>query len=378
MNNRYIKLKIPFASKGEILSKDKSLKMLANAYYIFDIKEQILIDEYIEILKTNYRVTDLKMIKTSHFKNKHVKEFRELFLNDFNNSNEIIYNELSNNKIIKINTFLREQKITIRSMYSLFSGSNPSGAETKSKSSQLRCIDNEFFDCNFANVVKKYATKGIKFKNKIYDKNMKTYTLTKMINSNILYNFRDLFYEYNKDLEFSLCLNLDNLIFNEKNDYKIDNINNNEFEPKENQSLFLYSSINQNISKYVNFELSSINNKLRSYYASNVNQYIKERKIPLLSTTTKYDLSLVENAHIIPFSTLVKIKTYDSLKDAINPYNCLRINSDIHKLFDKNIIKFDLKGNLLDRHNKIQKSSYLKVNIFPKQTMDFLKKRINS
>lgn len=378
MNNRYIKLKIPFASKGEILSKDKSLKMLANAYYIFDIKEQILIDEYIEILKTNYRVTDLKMIKTSHFKNKHVKEFRELFLNDFNNSNEIIYNELSNNKIVKINTFLREQKITIRSMYSLFSGSNPSGAETKSKSSQLRCIDNEFFDCNFANVVKKYATKGIKFKNKIYDKNMKTYTLTKMINSNILYNFRDLFYEYNKDLEFSLCLNLDDLIFNEKNDYKIDNINNNEFEPKENQSLFLYSSINQNISKYVNFELSSINNKLRSYYASNVNQYIKERKIPLLSTTTKYDLSLVENAHIIPFSTLVKIKTYDSLKDAINPYNCLRINSDIHKLFDKNIIKFDLKGNLLDRHNKIQKSSYLKVDIFPKQTMDFLKKRINS
>lgn len=378
MNNRYIKLKIPFASKGEILSKDKSLKMLANAYYIFDIKEQILIDEYIEILKTNYRVTDLKMIKTSHFKNKHVKEFRELFLNDFNNSNEIIYNELSNNKIVKINTFLREQKITIRSMYSLFSGSNPSGAETKSKSSQLRCIDNEFFDCNFANVVKKYATKGIKFKNKIYDKNMKTYTLTKMINSNILYNFRGLFYEYNKDLEFSLCLNLDDLIFNEKNDYKIDNINNNEFEPKENQSLFLYSSINQNISKYVNFELSSINNKLRSYYASNVNQYIKERKIPLLSTTTKYDLSLVENAHIIPFSTLVKIKTYDSLKDAINPYNCLRINSDIHKLFDKNIIKFDLKGNLLDRHNKIQKSSYLKVDIFPKQTMDFLKKRINS
>lgn len=378
MNNRYIKLKIPFASKGEILSKDKSLKMLANAYYIFDIKEQILIDEYIEILKTNYRVTDLKMIKTSHFKNKHVKEFRELFLNDFNNSNEIIYNELSNNKIVKINTFLREQKITIRSMYSLFSGSNPSGAETKSKSSQLRCIDNEFFDCNFANVVKKYATKGIKFKNKIYDKNMKTYTLTKMINSNILYNFRDLFYEYNKDLEFSLCLNLDDFIFNEKNDYKINNINNNEFEPKENQSLFLYSSINQNISKYVNFELSSINNKLRSYYASNVNQYIKERKIPLLSTTTKYDLSLVENAHIIPFSTLVKIKTYDSLKDAINPYNCLRINSDIHKLFDKNIIKFDLKGNLLDRHNKIQKSSYLKVDIFPKQTMDFLKKRINS
>ena len=76
MNDRYIKLRIPFASKKYIQrsTANDDFKIKGNAYYIFDTITSKYIDEYIEIVESNFRMTDRCMVKpTEYYKNPVVK-----------------------------------------------------------------------------------------------------------------------------------------------------------------------------------------------------------------------------------------------------------------------------------------------------------------
>ncbi len=386
MKNQFIKLKIPFATKSYIKNKPKKCYIMGYAYYIFDLDKQIIIDEYLELVKANYRITDIYMIKTKYYENKKVKNFRKKYLDKYSNIdiNKFVYhhNKLENIKfefllddqIKEINLYFKNQSMTIRRMYSLLSGSNISGAETKAKSSPIRCIDNNYFDCNFANVLAKYYNKL--FKHKEYPSDLDEYGLDELINSDKVKNFKENFFQYNEDILYENCQinqTLDNEITYEQT---IDNIEKYNFNEK--QILFIEGFLNKTLDNYEQIVTSNfIKRKLRSYFNANIAKLLKNKFLPLFSTSEPFNLKIIENAHIISFASLLSKSTFESLTDAINPYNCLRIDTATHKLIDNDNYYFDKEGNLLNGKGEIVKQNYLDIKKIPYQSRIFFNSYLN-
>lgn len=378
----FIKLKIPCATKSYIKKTNKKLILLANAYYIWDLKKEKIIDEYLEIIKTNFRLTDQRMIKpTVYYKNQVVKKFREKFLNKY----QIIvpqevkeaYKDLTQVQIKEVNQYLKSINTTIRTMYSFFNGSNCSGAEQNDKASPIRAIDNDFFDCNFANPLNKYVHKP---KHKNYPNDLKTYSLKEFIDKKIISGFNEIFYKYNPDFLYQDNVNnsLQDDEINKEKEYKIvcENI---KFKLKESQKLYIESIVNQTIDNWDEFIKSKKwKTRLRGFFDSNVKDYIRNKYIPYYSSVQK--TLVVESAHIISFSKLTNdILNYKNLELSVNPYNCLRISSDHHSAFDKGKIIFDLEGNVLNKQSKkIIQKHYLDINNIPFQTIEILKEYLNN
>lgn len=378
----FVKLIIPCASKSYINNVDKGLIMNALAYFVFDLKQAKIIDQYIQIISTNFRMTDLKMIKTSYYKKPLVKLFRNNFLdkycnNQLNNSDEIKHTSLNQLQINEVNKELKTMNTTIKTMFSLFSGSNIAGAETNNKASPIRCIDKIFFNCNFANVVKHYESnkksKTKKYPNQIPELNLETF-----IEKDYISGFKKTFYKYNQELLFN-----DNNASqfqlpsseNEREQKKYQIVRNNIiFNPKEKQMLYINAILNKTIDQYDQLSIKQIDKQLRAYYNANVKAYIKEKYIPLHSTIEQLNLSVIENAHIIPFCKYKQDLSKEAMLEVINPFNCLRIDKNMHKLFDDHIIHFDDKGYLYDK-NFQQVRTCLDIKNIPHQTIAFLKKK---
>lgn len=380
---RYFKLRIPFATKSYIRNRNKGLYILGNAFFIYDREKNIFIDEYIQIIKGNYRITDLALIKpTDHYENPLFKNFRDKYLDKYSKQKAeeiffITHKNLTNEQIKEINNVFKNMNTTVKNMFSCLSGSNISGSETNKKASPMRCIDNEYWDCNFANVIKHFMAKP-KEKRKLDDWKFQTYKLKEIIEKNYIPNFRKKFFEYNDDLEFRESIQIEDIIENNINDYEIQDLKEG-FKLKENQENFIYSIINKTIDDYNEFITSGkLKNKLRSFFYSNIKFLINTKRIPLHSTVKKGNLFQYDNAHIIPFAKSVNKLTYNDLYDAINPYNCLRIDKNIHHGFDKREIHFDLNGNIIGKNKKIILANYLDIKNMPNQTMEYFKRYIKS
>ena len=368
---KYIKLKIPFATKSLIKNKD-GFKMKGCAFYIFDLENQIYVDEYIEIIESNFRITDKAMIKpTEYYKIKKVKFFRDNFLDKYSNVdpekiNKITYYDLPKSEINKINQYIKSLNTTIRVMFSFFSGSNITGAETKNTSTPMVCINPNYFGCNFANVMKKYEPNDSN-KIKLNWEEIKEITLDDMIANNYIKDFSLTFFEYNQDLEYRDKLPDD--ILSDENIFESQNIlhENNKFKFKENQTLWIESFLNKNLDHYEEFvkNKQKLSQKLHSFYVSNIYYCIKEKIIPNFHTVTKFNLKQICNAHIIPKNELIKKGTKKSFEDAINPFNCLRIDQSYHSLWDKHEIEFDIQGNIVQK-GKIIKPKYLDMDLINK------------
>lgn len=374
---KYIKIKIPFGSKSYIKKINRKMVMKANAYYVFDLEKQKVIDEYIEIIRSNFRLTDKDMIKpTAYYKQKDVKNFRDIFLDKYSKTDPCAittrrYQELTNNQINEINNYLKQNYTTVRKMFSYLSGSNITGAETNNYASPIRCIDNEYFDCNFANVFKNYYSDE-EDRTKNYPDNIPVYSLSMLINSKIIKDFENTFYKYND--EFLYQNNELGEYYNyEHEDKFVDICNEIKFKLKENQELFIEAIINKTIDDYDAYisDKEKLRKKLHTFHGSNVKLYIKKGAIPLHSTTEKYNLKTVQNAHIFPVSKAVNNINYENLVEAINPYNCLRIDSNTHILFDNNKIFFNEKGDVILKNNEVLKNNYLDLKNMPKETKNF-------
>ncbi|MBD5423246.1 MAG: hypothetical protein HDR43_01995 [Mycoplasma sp.] len=377
---KYAILKIPFATKKYIWSNEKSgLKIRGNAFYVFDLENNVYIDEYIELKEANYRLTDKSMLKTNYYKNKTFKNFRDNFLDRYYTINPIsiestIYKELNNFQIVEINNQFKSMKITIRSMFACLSGSNPSGAETFHKSTPILCIepDDNLFKCNFANVLKNYESKE---KNKIQIqelknkyKEFKEYNLNSFIKHNLIKDFENTFIFYNQDKFWDIKI--------EKKDDTKDQLKKYR-DSKENQELFIYSYINKKLDG--NIGDKKFKQKLRSFYTSNIEKCLRMKKIEYSFVSEKF-IGEIENAHIISFSELTSSNNIKNIMKAIDPYNCLRIYPNEHRSFDKGNIKFDKQGNIVSAAtNKILKTNYLdmsKLHINTKKYfLEYLRKK---
>ncbi|MGL5521692.1 MAG: MAG4270 family putative restriction endonuclease [Metamycoplasmataceae bacterium] len=361
--NNFKKLVIPFGTKSYLKNKD-GLVMRGEAIYIFNDKNKI-IDEYLILKESNFRLTDKEMIKpTDYYKEKTVKEFRDKFLDKFSNKNpeQIIkaeYQFLTIKQIFEVNQYFLNLETTVRRMFSLLSGSNISGAKSNQKASPMRCINIEYFDCNFANVLGDWDCE----KNKNYDKNIPEYNLKQFIDENIVPGFKEKFYEINdiKKEEEELSKSIKEhkkFIFNE------------------NQEDFIISVINKRIEEYDQHNSNNIDKikaKLRSFYTANINACIQNNILPYDILKEKRYCKNFENAHIISFEKLIKNNDERSLKDAISPFNCLRIYPDEHTAFDKKQIFFDMEGKIIDwQKGNVVNNNYLDMNKIPKQTKEFL------
>jgi hypothetical protein len=165
-------IKVPFSTKGEIQKKKSNSLMISGyANYIFDINKNVIIHEYLEIEKGNYRLTDQRLIKpTDHYLGPLVRKFRDNILDPITNHNpkdviEIQFNSLNQEEIISINNYLKLESTTIKNQFSYFQGSNISGAKGNSKATPLVCTEQRYFGCNFANPMKELLKKQKDFLN---------------------------------------------------------------------------------------------------------------------------------------------------------------------------------------------------------------------
>ncbi len=395
--DKYVILKVPFGSKNYIQNKPnkKGMYCKGNAYYVFDLEQGVYIDEYLQIDFSNFRLTDHDLLHsknklkdkgidepTEYYLKNDVKNFRDKYLDVYsNNTNpnsitDLTYQMLSTNQVDELNKFFICSNTTIRTMYSYLSGSNFTGAETNNKASQILCIDYELSGCNFLNPIKKYEG-TIKQITKNYPKDLKTYSISEFIDKKIIKNFESIFYEYNIEEFFK------------GNDYTIDYIDDaiesymvkntkKPFEVNDRQKFFIESIVNKTMENYDEYmKTNKLDDRLRSFYTSNINASIKNHSIPIHSTKTKFNLRNVVNAHIIPFSELKNKGTIESLKAAINPYNCIRIDQSTHNMWDKKELYFDKYGTSYYKNGKQVAINYLNVQEMPLQTKIFFKQYLN-
>ncbi len=374
MVNDFFKIRIPFVTKGWISDRKKDkLKIKGCVFFIFDRKLGMYVDDYIHLEEANYRMTDEAMIKTKGYygRNKYVRDFRKNFLDKYSNNthpNKIknfTHKELNKSEINEVNEYFKKIEKTHKQMFSLLSGSNISGANQNPKASPLVCNDGDYFGCNFSNALKQYESKS-KVKREWND--IKEYGLKDVLSNEIIPNFKEVFMQYNKFLDFRE--NIPEAIVTDDISQYFDDKNISEvletidgFLITERQNDFINLYLNGKLDNQVEFNSnkSKLITKLRSFYTSNIQKGIKSGNISLHHTTIKNNLAQIENAHILQFSKLVNNGTYDSLRMSIDPFNCLRIDSSIHVLWDKNEIGFNSSGDIV-MNNAIIKKEYLDMN----------------
>ena len=295
---------------------------------------------------------------TEHINQYNLMEINERILEKFKTKGKFI-NYLPNEKIDSINENLKFDKHTIKDQYSYFSGSNISGAEKNPKASPLICLEQAYFKCNFLNPIKKITTNSKNFTNKYFIK--ETVSLQTFIDNNYSQEFNEWFKKFNKEY--------------------YDNINENIILDKNNYvDIFNYAK--DYIKTYLEggfgcSDPESHKKMLRNLYRSSIKKEMEAGKIPSNSTNEDYNLRVIQNAHIIKFSTLVEENTQDSLELAINPFNVLKINSDNHILFDNHYITFDSQGNMLNKQNKTVYKNYLNLETLPPESKKILEDNYN-
>ena len=382
--NIYLKLKIPFATKSYIKKSCKGLKIKGNAYYIFDLSKQAYIDEYLELEQANFRLTDFRILKTKYYEKDLFKMFRKNYLDILSNENaeniiEITHQDLDEDNLKKINIHFQKMTTTVRNMFSCLSGSNPTGAESNNENTPLICINPEFFRCNFLNPLKIFAAKKQNKTKNYNNMNVINVDLQEFLNKYLIkknnVSFKEIFDQYNdpdrdkienilqhcEEYSSSLFSNLKlntNCLEDEK--FKTKN---------ENFELFIDGYLNNTFSQHI--EWKKFKEKLRSFYKWNVDYCISRKYLSPNSSLQGMSQSLIESAHIIPFASLVEKKDKKAILKSIDPYNCLRIDRNAHKLYDDKSRYFDLNGNLVTISNK--KTLYLNMELLTPWQKEYLK-----
>ncbi len=268
---------------------------------------------------------------------------------------------------------------TVRNMFSCLSGSNPTGAESNNENTPLICINPEFFRCNFLNPLKIFAAKKQNKTKNYNNMNVINVDLQEFLNKYLIkknnISFKEIFDQYNdpdrdkienilqqyEEYSSSLFSNLKlntNCLEDEK--FKAKN---------ENFELFIDGYLNKTFSQDI--EWKKFKEKLRSFYKWNVDYCINKKYLSPNSLLKGMSQSLIESAHIISFASLVEKKDKKAILKSIDPYNCLRIDRNAHKLYDDKSGYFDLNGNWVENSNK--KTLYLNMELLTPWQKEYLK-----
>lgn len=362
--NNLIKLKIPFATIGWIKQSNKLTEQYTKGYvyYIFDLSINRYISDYIQLEESNFRKTDSELVKTAYYKKHIVKNFRNNYLDKFtNNYNDGNRQMLTTEEITIINNEFLTLNTTSKTMFSLLSGSNISGAKTNPNSTPLKCLEPEYYGYNFSNPLKEYSVLD-KYKTTKYNSiPLKEYSLSEAFKTNII---PDLEIVWNKYNNFSFKYKTKNPI---------------SFNVPEDQEVKIYGIINKTlVYKNKNNTKQHYNRVLRTLYESNVRYFLKSGWLPYNSTIFDYDNVVIQSCHIIPFAELVNSNEYSKLLEAIDPFNCLRLDANTHIRYDKHHIYFDENGMLVDVKHNNEKIKFLNLETLPNKSIEYIKKYCNN
>lgn len=340
-NNNYATLVVPFISKSYNSSKENSFKVKGKCFFIIYLKNKSIVKQFIELEKANYRATDFNMLKTHYYKQKNLVFFRDEFLKNENIFKTTKFLDLNKEQLERINHFFKyESNTTCLIQLSYLQGSNPSGSEKITKATPLKCIDKDYMSFNFYNPLKKYIDRKNKIAKNLNIDDFKKISINDLINSNVyLENFKEIFYKYNW-MYINLLEDKDEI---EKLNKTIKLLNNNQYKQKEIEKSYL-NKVDEIYSLYINDFYNGNNEykkQLRSIYKSWTSFLVSINKIKHISQIKYTSSEIIEAAHIIGFSLLVDSGKLDDWKLAVNGNNVIFIESNYHRLFDKNVITFN-------------------------------------
>ncbi|MGL4951592.1 MAG: MAG4270 family putative restriction endonuclease [Mycoplasma sp.] len=386
--NKYFKLVIPFQKRSVNMNVKTKIFCSGTAYFIIDKSTNKIVHEFMQITEANYRLTDKDLIysrikmksgiyeNTDYYKpKKYGRIFRDEILDSFTNHDPLQLNTNSDRRVLTkseidlVNNYFKQSRTTVKNMFAALSGSNITGAELNNEASPLIMIDARFFESNFLNPLKKITKLDKKFDLSNIENITKEVTFATLIDRELIPGFKEIFDSYNIFLEYRDC-EISNIQPDEEySQYEFELSNEKLYKPNDKHLLYIkmyLEGLMGDISKTI------LNNKLHSFFSSNCRTYIKNNHIPLFSTIAKFNLKEIDNAHIKSVETCIIEKTEKSLIEAINPYNCLRIPTNAHRLIDKSKYYINIKGDLVDNLSKIREESYIDINNLPRQTIKFI------
>ncbi|QDF65256.1 MAG4270 family putative restriction endonuclease [Mycoplasma nasistruthionis] len=349
--NNYLKVSVPFINKAFKSKIQKSAIVHGIAYFVYDKQLKKFVKSYIQIgIGTQYRLADNDLIKTHHWKTNYETRIQLGLSNELTHSDNYEYRNLLPKEIETINLVLKFKNTTALSQYSYFTGSNPSGSEKRPQSSPMIIYssDSAYEKYEFWNFYNS-------FKHETYK--LKTNKATKIQWLEALEKIQEISLIDFIDKEYSLSFNED-----------FRNRNSQEFIPKNKSKYKTWiKDLTDNLinamkaQRLKNWEYEAFKEKLRNKYVQNVENAIKDGLILKEQTTT--DFPLPEKAHIISFSSLVKLNENneidpENIEAAISPYNVLLIDPNIHTLFDKNWITFNPKTLKIEKSSSRDKSDW--------------------
>ncbi|WPL39430.1 MAG4270 family putative restriction endonuclease [Malacoplasma iowae] len=364
MNKNYVMLVVPFVTKNYKSSKENVHKVKGKCNFVIFLKDKSIVKQFIELEEANYRVTDCDMIKTvGYWNNKDVRLFRKTFIKNDKPKKEKRFESLNNKEIESINYFFKnESNTTVLKQLSYLSGSNASGAEKNSKATPLKCIDKNYLSFNFYNPLKKYKINNHLFESDFNFDSIKIISLSDVINSNqYLENFKEEFYKYNW-MYINLLEDEETIVNLNK---KISLLKSNNDKQKNVEKLFLtkvndiYDLYNK---KFYN-DSNEYKRQLRSIYKSWTSYLVSIDKLKDVSQNKYVSTEVIEAAHIIGFSFLISSNNINNWKLAVNGNNVIFIESNFHKMFDKNIITFNPNNRKIVINENYPEKKYIEKTI---------------
>ncbi len=386
-------LKIPFFSKSMIFGKGE-YKYTGVAYYFIDDKNNIF-HEYCQFdLNAKIRINCPTFLGEENYKNLKLIFPKEGASGYFKTSKKI---RLENNyifserkiscpsKMKKLNLIIRKEMSTVLQCIGLITGSNSTGADSDVKKSQVLYYNSndrndKWNTSRFASFLNlKIVSYSSQKRKKIRSHYIESYgenffDIESKIHNNNFINFD--FYLNNilsKDFYQNIFINHYNYEFDSQLDNEIiqNKIDDNYIEFKKDfYSYEKWESIIEAIEKFSlkNFiDNEELIKKLRRIYLKNINYFIYSK----LGITNHLDVNIpiAEKAHIISFSYLVKNGRY---LDATSPFNLLFLDSNTHKLFDKNMISISPNGDfVINQKLRNEEIKIIKQTLLPNRVIDY-------
>ncbi|PPE05656.1 MAG4270 family putative restriction endonuclease [Mesoplasma corruscae] len=343
-------LKVEFGSKKylKLGSKSNKYSFSGTIFYVFN-ENGFITQTFTQINEgCEYRTNDAQMQKTEYWRNQKFIELRkEIF--PFTDKPEI--KTLTKEEVKIINSKMQNNSIftTHLKTNEFLTGSNTSGSETKLNNSPI------LIDGIKNNTTKYKFYRFINFFKKItLSKEGRTkfeYTDLKEIN---MINIDDFFEEFDIHkktfLEYNFDISIDN--YEEYENQKYAKLEDNVLADtliliKQKKVCDSYYKEGLEILKKTyemnEMTVETFKRRLRTIFSFRVEALSK--KLLIKNYIKNSNFPIVEKAHIVQFSYLVEIlKDYES---AIDPYNCLLLEPNLHKAFDSNEIYFSSTGKII-------------------------------
>ncbi|WP_342275013.1 MAG4270 family putative restriction endonuclease [Spiroplasma endosymbiont of Cantharis lateralis] len=330
----YYILKFPYASKKKIgIGSNSKYCFSGNAYYFVNKEDGSVFHQFATIDDGfEYRLNSFELTEKKYWKRKNHREPRNIFF-DWSNKDKQTQ-KIKSGKINAINKYIIENFNTVLTTESFITGSNSSGSKKNIKNSPILIFSK---DINYTFNLYRFTN----FFNDVFEKNKSLLKLAFEDNFSKSLNNKEItleeYFEKYKNNKRKFIIDYNYFMTDEFSE----EIENSNFKLEAFDKEAVDILINRHDNNIIS--LDELKRKLRLIYSSQVNGFIS-KSVHRECYFKDVNFNSTEKAHIVSFNRLFKLKRY---YDAVDPKNCILIDPTSHTLFDKNIITYNLKGEVI-------------------------------